>query len=80
MIMGDSFYFLYALLMYSAPFVIVLWFVRKIFFLKQFVLFLFLLILPFGFAIWVVFSPFCRHKELWLFWIPFFISLIIILD
>ena len=51
-IMEYFFSFLLALAIFSFPFLLTLWLVRKTTFTKQAVLFLFLLILPFGFAVW----------------------------
>ena len=53
MIMEYFFSFLLALAIFSFPFLLTLWLVRKTTFVKQVVLFLFLLILPIGFAAWV---------------------------
>jgi len=54
----DLFDFIFALAIFSLPFLIALWLVRKTVFVRQVVLFLFLLILPFGFAAWVVCSAY----------------------
>jgi len=55
------FSFLLALAIFSFPFLLTLWLVRKTTFVKQVVLFLFLLILPIGFAAWVFCSMMCSY-------------------
>ena len=47
------FSFLLVLFIFSFPFLLTLWLVRKTTIAKQIVMFLFLMILPLGFAAWV---------------------------